>query len=331
MSVSDSFVSEAGGRFLIKQVFEKIQSVYTNAIESEMFSQSGPPFASTLQRLVEISGTDCELKAGEILFCENDSADGVYWIESGALAILQGELGNPRLLGFRHPGQVVGEIALLEDIPRTASVAAILPTHLKSLTRDEFHGILQRVPGVGIEIMRLLSARLREVQPAEYSAGLFDHLTGAFSRQSFDERLQGVIKQANLYHYGFSLSFLDLDHFKEVNDSYGHARGDEVLVAFAQRVMAELRTTDLLFRYGGDEFVLILQGTDPARGQALIERLMEQARTKPVTGEPLIYISFSAGVANFPEDGDTPEMLLKAADRRVYRAKNSGRGRVNTG
>lgn len=331
MSIPDSSSSEVNSKSLPKQVFEKIQNVYEHALENEMFHQNGPPFAITLQRLVETSGTDCELKAGEILFSENDPADGVYWIESGALAILQGEIRNPRLLGFRHPGQVVGEIALLEDIPRTASVAAIVPTHLKSLTREEFHAVLQRVPGVGIEIMRLLSARLREIQPAEYSAGLFDHLTGALSRQSFDERLRGVIKQAHLYHYGFSLSFLDLDHFKEVNDTYGHTRGDEILIAFVQRVTAELRTTDLLFRYGGDEFVLILQGTDPARGRALIERLMEKAHTEPVAGNPPLYISFSAGIANFPEDGDTPESLLKAADQRVYYAKGSGRGRVSAG
>ena len=331
MNIPDPAIPEAGARTLTKQVFEKIRNVYDHILEGGRLPQNTAPFASTLQQLVEISGTSCELKAGEILFCENDLANSVYWIEAGALAILQGGLENPRLLGFRHPGQVVGEIALLEDIPRTASVAAIVPASLRSLTRGEFHGILERVPGVGIEIMRLLSARLREIQPAEYSAGLFDHLTGALSRQTFAERLQEVIKRAHLYHYGFSLSFLDLDHFKEVNDNYGHARGDEVLVGFAQRIMSELRTTDLLFRYGGDEFVLILQGTDPARGQALIQRLVEESRTKPVTGEPPLYISFSAGIANFPEDGDTPEALLKAADQRVYLAKNNGRGRISTG
>ncbi len=288
-----------------------------------------PPFASTLQQLVDASGHSCELDAGEILVRENEPAHSVYWIESGALAILQGELENPRLLGFRHPGQLVGEIALLEDIPRTASVVAVVPTRLKSLTHDEFHELLQRNQRVGIEIMRLLSARLREIQPAEYSAGLFDHLTGALSRQALDERLEEIIKRARLYHYGFSLSFLDLDHFKEVNDNYGHARGDKILVAFAQRVMAELRTTDLLFRYGGDEFVLILQGTDPVRGQALIQRLIEQARAEPVKGNPPIHISFSAGSVNFPEDGDTPEALLKAADERLYHSKRNGRGRVS--
>lgn len=315
---------------LRQEVFEKIQIVYDGVSEKDSTPENKQPFASTLQQLLEKSDTDCELKAGEILFRENDAADSVYWIESGALAILQGDLENPRLLGFRHPGQVVGELALLEELPRSASVAAVAPTRLKSLSREEFHEILQRVPGVGIEIMRLLSARLREIQPAEYSAGLFDHLTGALSRQALDERLQEVIKRARLYHYGFSLSFLDLDHFKEVNDNYGHARGDDILITFARRVMAELRTTDLLFRYGGDEFVLILQGTDPARGQALIQRLVEEARTNPVPGDPPLHVSFSAGIANFPEDGDTPEAILKAADQRVYHAKRGGRGRFST-
>lgn len=316
---------------LSRPAFEKIQSVYEHSRETGSLSDDSQAFARTLQKLVEASGTDRQLRAGEILLRENDPADSVYWIETGALAILQGDLENPRLLGFRRPGHVVGEIALLEDIPRSASIAAVVPTQLKSLTREEFHEILQRVPGVGIEIMRLLSARLREIQPAEYGAGLFDHLTGALSRQALDERLQEVFKRARLYQYGFSLSFLDLDHFKEVNDNHGHARGDEILITFAQRVMAELRTTDLLFRYGGDEFVLILQGTDPARGQALIQRLVEEARTIPVPGEPPLYISFSAGIANFPEDGDSPDALLKAADERVYRAKGGGRGRLSIG
>lgn len=314
--------------FLPEPAFKKIQNVYDHILEGDWQPQTTQPFASTLQRLVESSGVVCPLKAGEILFRENDVANSVYWIESGALAILQGDLEKPRLLGFRRPGQLVGEIALLEDIPRTASVAAVVPTRLKSLTRYEFQGLIRRSPGVGIEIMRLLSSRLREIQPAEYSAGLFDHLTGALSRQTLDERLKEVIKRARLYNYGFSLSFLDLDHFKDVNDNYGHARGDEVLVDFVRRVTSELRTTDLLFRYGGDEFVLVLQGTNPTRSQALIQRLMDNMRAEPVKGEPSVTISFSAGIANFPEDGDTPETLLKTADQRVYSSKNDGRGKI---
>ena len=176
--------------------------------------------------------------------------------------------------------------------------------------------------------MRLLSSRLREVKPADYSAGLYDHLTGALSRQAFDIRLQEEMERARLYQYYLSLVFLDLDHFKSVNDTYGHARGDEVLVAFVERVKAKLRTTDLLFRFGGDEFVLILQGVDQSRGPALVQQLLDDVSAMQIPGDPPLRITFSAGVAYFPADGDTAGRLLEAADQRVYDAKRAGRGRV---
>ncbi len=314
--------------FLPQPTFEKLKLVYDQIPQNKKPAQTESPFADSLKQFLEISGGEREIQAGEILFRQDEPAKSMYWIESGVLAILQGDLDNPRLLGFRHPSQIVGEIALLENIPRTASVAAIAPTRLKSLSQDKFEAFLALIPGFGIEIMRLLSSRLREIQPAEYSAGLYDHLTGALSRRAFDERLQEEIKRARLYRYSFSLVFLDLDHFKEINDNYGHKRGDEVLITFVERIMADLRTTDLLFRYGGDEFVAILQGTDQARGQAMIQRMLDDALSIPIPGDPPIHISFSAGIANFPPDGETPEDLLKVADTRVYQAKEDGRGRI---
>ena len=308
--------------------FQKLLLVYDHIPENAKPPQNGSPFADSLKKFLEESGGARDLEAGEILVRQDDPAESMYWIESGVICILQGDLESPRLLGFRYPGQVVGEIALLENIPRTASAVAMIPTRMKSLSKEKFHAFLDLIPGVGVEIMRLLSARLREVQPAEYSAGLYDHLTGALSRQAFDTRLLDEIKRAQAYRYSFSLVFLDLDHFKEINDTYGHARGDEVLVTSVQRIMADLRTTDLLFRYGGDEFVAILQGTDLTRGHAMIQRMLNDALMTPIPGDPPINISFSAGIANFPEDGETPEALLKAADGRVYQAKKAGRGRI---
>src|SRR5688572_703757 len=316
---------------LPEAAFEKLKIVYEHIPEHAKPTQNNSPFASSLKQFLEISGSERSLRAGEILFRQDFPAENMYWIESGVVGILQGDLENPRLLGFRYPGQIVGEIALLENIPRTASVAAIVPTRLKTLSTDKFEAFLSLIPGFGVELMRLLSSRLREIQPAEYSAGLYDHLTGALSRQAFDARLQEEIKRARLYRYSFSLAFLDLDSFKEINDKYGHSRGDEVLVTFVERVMADLRTTDLLFRYGGDEFVAILQGTDQARGQVMVQRMLDDALAIAIPGEPAIHLSFSAGIANFPGDGETPEELLKVADARVYQAKASGRGRIGLG
>jgi len=315
-------------QFLSPKILARLQTVYEDLPSRSKLSGTAFQANSSLKEFLEASGIELELQAGEILFKQDDPGDGMYWIESGLLVVLQGRLDEPRLLTFRHPGQVVGEIALLENVLRTASIAAVAPTRLRYLSKEKFQGLLALIPGFGVEIMRMLSSRLREVKPADYSAGLYDHLTGALSRQAFDIRLQEEMERARLYQYNLSLVFLDIDHFKEVNDTHGHARGDEVLISFVERVKAKLRTTDLLFRFGGDEFVLILQGVDQTRGPALVRNLLDDISTKDFPGDPPLTITFSAGVSYFPADGDTAEMLLEAADKRVYHAKRGGRGRV---
>ncbi|MBN2388516.1 MAG: GGDEF domain-containing protein [Anaerolineales bacterium] len=317
----------ASKRFLPQPILAKIRATYAHLAAHQERPEDRP--VTSLREFLEITGRAMTLAPGEILFTQDEIGESMYWIESGALAVLQGPLDEPRLLTFRHPGQIVGEIALLEDVPRTATVAAVRPTRLKALNMDKFQALLGLIPDVGVELIRLLSARLYEVQPAEYGAGYYDHLTGALSRQAFDERLQQEIERARLYRYGFSLVFLDLDHFKEVNDTYGHARGDEVLIAFVERVGAKLRATDLLFRYGGDEFVLILPGIDAARGATMTQDLLMDVQATPVPGDPPVFIAFSAGIAFFPDDGENPEVLLAVADQRVYTAKRGGRGQVS--
>ncbi len=315
--------------FLSQPVLTRLQTIYEHFQGRSIVTGSLSPYASSIKDFLETSDDELELAPGEILFKQDDPGDSMYWIESGSLAILQGDLKNPHLLTFRHPGQVVGEIALIEDIPRSATALAVIPTKVKFLDKQKFQGLLAQVPAIGLEIMRLLSSRLREVKPAEFSSGYYDHLTGALSRQALDGRLQEEILRAQRYNFGFSLIFIDLDRFKEINDTYGHARGDEVLIEFVQRIMADLRATDLFFRYGGDEFVLLLQGVDQARGHTLVLRLLDDLSRKPVPGDPPLEISFSAGFSTFPADGDTPELLLKAADRHLYQVKNSGRGLAN--
>lgn len=314
--------------FLSSQILAKLQSVYEDLPARSKSPGSAPQANSSLKEFLEFSDSVVELDEGKILFKQDDPGEGMYWIETGLLVVLQGGLDEPRLLTFRHPGQVVGEIALLENVQRTASVAAIVPTRLRYLSKEKFQGLLALIPNFGVEIMRLLSSRLREVKPADYSAGLYDHLTGALSRQAFDIRLQEEMERARLYQYYLSLVFLDIDHFKKVNDTYGHARGDEVLVSFVERVKAKLRTTDLLFRFGGDEFVLILQGVDQSRCPALVQHLLEDVSAMKIPGDPPLGITFSAGVAYFPVDGNTADALLETADRRVYHSKRTGRGRV---
>ncbi len=318
-------------QFMPQSSFAKLKDVYEHIPGDEKPGPNEAPFADTLKQFVEGTGGDRKLQPGEILLRQDDPAENMYWIESGVLAILQGNLDNPHLLGFRYPGQIVGELALLENIPRTASAVAVLPTGLKSLSKEKFRAFLSLIPGVGVEIMRLLSSRLRQIQPAEYSAGLYDPLTGALSRRTFDERLQHEIERARLYRYSFSLAFIELDRFKEINDNYGPARGDELLSTFAQRISANLRTTDLFFRYSGTEFILILQDTSETDSRAMIQHLLDDTLTIAIPGDPPIKPSFSAGVANFPEDRESAAELLKVAHGRANQAKAAGPNRIGLG
>ncbi len=314
--------------FLPPLTLTKLQTVYSTQPERSNIPDGITPFKPFFNELLTMLGGTCELQPGQILFREDNPGDNVYWIESGVVAVLQGDLGEPHLLTFRHPGQVVGEIALLENVPRTATVAAINTSRLRCMNGEKFHELLASIPVVGVELLRMLSARLREVRPAEYSAGMYDYLTGALSRQSFDLRIEEEIQRAKSYQYTFALIFLDIDHFKDINDSYGHARGDEVLITFTKRILTDLRTTDMLFRYGGDEFILILQGIDDVRGPTLLNRLLDDLRATPFPGDPPVNLSFSAGMAYFPRDADNAEALMRIADERAYQAKQSGRGRV---
>lgn len=309
-------------------LLKQLQSTYKDFPQPLEVGVEETQFDSGLREFITAYGQTLTLEAGEALFFEGDTANGLYWVETGVLAILQGDLENPRLLTFRRSGHVVGEIAMIENIRRTATVASITRTKMRFLSHDKFQGLLALIPGFGIELLRLLSMRLREIKPAEYGDGMFDHLTGAMSRQAFDSRLQEEIERAQIYRYPFSIVFLDIDHFKEINDKYGHARGDQVLIEFAKRVMEDLRTTDTLFRYGGDEFVLLLQGVDEKRGPLFVKRLLDNFLDTPITGDPPISLSFSGGIAYSPKDGKSAESLLLAADKRVYTAKAAGRGRV---
>ncbi len=157
---------------------------------------------------------------------------------------------------------------------------------------------------------------------------LRDPLTGVYSRASLNARLEEEIERARRYDYPFSVMLLDIDHFKSINDAFGHVRGDQVLIEFAHRMEEMARAIDILFRLGGDEFVFLLPNTNNSQALLLAQRLLAGSRAEPFPGDPPLTLSFSAGVATYPSDGKTEEELVEIADQRSYQAKRSGRGRV---
>lgn len=157
-----------------------------------------------------------------------------------------------------------------------------------------------------------------------------DPLTGLFNRRYMDEALQLEFARAARSWTPLSVVMFDVDHFKRFNDTFGHDAGDALLRAVGRCVADLFRDGDIMCRYGGEEFVVILIGANEAQGIERAEALRENIKNVAVThmGQPLSQVSISVGVASYPDAGVTPENLLRRADEALYAAKRAGRDQV---
>lgn len=153
----------------------------------------------------------------------------------------------------------------------------------------------------------------------------FDELTGAANRRRFYEEAGRALKHAERDRTTFSLLYLDLDDFKGVNDRYGHACGDELLRRVSARLRGLLGDSDLLARFGGDEFVLLLQGVSGGEVEAVTKRYREALEAPFVIGDRVLSGVGSLGTVSYPEHGGTVDELLRRADTLMYREKARGR------
>ncbi|HEX5817683.1 MAG TPA: GGDEF domain-containing protein [Gemmatimonadales bacterium] len=158
-----------------------------------------------------------------------------------------------------------------------------------------------------------------------------DRLTGVFNRGHLDERILGELGRAQRVQRPLSIAMLDVDHFKEFNDRYGHAAGDAGLRAIAERVRLMTRRSDVLARYGGEEFVLLLPDTSPEVALEKLEEIRAEVQSLVIElprGLGQVSLTLSAGIATYPHDGTDAAELVDEADARLFRAKGLGRNRI---
>lgn len=155
-----------------------------------------------------------------------------------------------------------------------------------------------------------------------------DPLTGTYNRRAFNTAIDRELARSGRSERTFCLALLDLDHFKRINDRFGHGAGDEALKAFAECCQSQLRTSDMMARFGGEEFVLLLADTRASEAGPLLERIQKAVAALQIPVLSADYpIRFSAGVAQW-QPGESRDELVGRADRALYKAKDSGRDRV---
>jgi diguanylate cyclase (GGDEF)-like protein len=200
-------------------------------------------------------------------------------------------------------------------------IGSVLASHRSALDEQAEHHLEETVRQAAPVLANLRNLAIAESQAAT------DALTGLPNRRTLDDTLRQMLARASRTLSPLSVVLLDLDHFKQINDTYGHERGDDALAAVAAMLRATVREADFVGRRGGEEFLILLPDTDQTGAVPLADKLRRQMHHIQLAGlEQTITGSF--GIATYPDDGTTTEALLRLADRALYTAKAAGRDRV---
>ncbi len=233
----------------------------------------------------------------------------------------------------------VSKVPVFDSATRLRGLASLKVIPLRTAQKVLGAVVLgaRRAGAYGPEAVRQLEVVAMQAAESIYRARLFeqterlattDGLTGLLNHRTFQGRLDEHVASAERYGKKLSVILCDIDHFKSVNDTYGHPAGDLVLKAVARTLAKEARGTDLVARYGGEEFAVVMPETDAAGALVIAERIRERiAKLALDTDQGRLQVTMSLGVATFPEDGTKKAALVERADACLYHAKRHGRNR----
>jgi diguanylate cyclase (GGDEF)-like protein len=273
-------------------------------------------------------------------YCEaRDGIEGIKSLISAKADLIICDLEMPRMDGFKFMN-LVNYRQDLRDIPiimltgredREMKIKGLEQGACDYVTKPFDAGELVARVKVQLKI-KALQDELKKSNELLKELSNTDPLTHLYNRRHLTKTLNSELIRAQRSGNCLSLVMLDIDHFKKINDTYGHQNGDKVLSAIAKLTQAQLRCYDLAARYGGEEFVLVLPGTPLAGGEEVARRLRNQVQT--ISFEPPmenLTVTISLGVALFPSPSvNDMESLIRQADEALYRAKQNGRNRIET-
>lgn len=323
---------------------------------------------SSIARIHKSIGATLELdEVGKILVNELTSI-----LNCNACAFLMIECDEVRVIAEKGFQKVLGDIELSPDLPAiqhiintkksiytndlgNSPVSSCVPKgcEMKSLicapviVDDEVKGIIHldsaQRGAFTEEDLQFVEVLAKEISVAVKRSLLYsevkiqslkDCLTGCYNRRKFDEDIVVDIACSNRYGRPLSLLMIDIDWFKHYNDFHGHIKGDQVLKKIGRLFKSNLRITDKVYRYGGEEFAILLSETNKEQALVVAERLREKVNNESFEGEtesqPNRKITISIGIATYPADTDSLEQLIKYADSALYTSKQKGRNRTTT-
>jgi diguanylate cyclase (GGDEF)-like protein len=280
-------------------------------------------------------GREQALEPGATLWQEGDAGDHVVLLLQGRLEVShQTPDGEEVVLRHLYPGAVAGEMAALDGQSRSATVRARSASRVLLIPASRFRQFLRERPDVLEQLFWLQLERVRSLTwrvSRTHHRAITDPLTGLYNYGFFRERLAMELERAQLTGDPVALLIFDIDHFKDYNDTHGHQEGNKVLVKVAEMLRKTGRRGDVVARYGGEEFVTLLYGATATDAWRLAETFRGVVAGHAFGGEggqAPEHITVSGGVATFPQDAQDDVTLIKAADARLYQAKEGGRNRT---
>lgn len=279
------------------------------------------------------------LKKEQVLLTPGKKNNTIYIVLSGQL-LIQFDPQRSGLQARVGPGGWVGEMSVIDQKRPSATVVTETQVELLAINESIWWELIERSHVAARNFLHALSSRLREdnklISEGMQKQKIFsekaqtDSLTGLRNRHWLNEKLPGLLRKQKAGYPYCSLLMLDIDHFKQFNDQYGHLAGDRVLQSVANIVRDSLRDNDAAIRYGGEEIILVLPDTSEHNAQAIAQRLRQFIREHKVEnydGTFLPSVSVSIGVYTI-DTGDTVEQILNRVDTALYEAKRAGRDRV---
>jgi diguanylate cyclase (GGDEF)-like protein len=281
-----------------------------------------------------------DVAAAELLLSPGTKNENVFIVLSGSLKVHVGSIDTPPLATM-EAGACVGEMSIIEDRDPSAFVVAAEPTHLLVIHQSVLWEMVHASHDFAKNLLIVLSERVRshnrviadsvgELRKFERHAKT-DALTGLNNRHSMEEVFEREMQRCRRDGRPVSLVMIDVDNFKVFNDRFGHMAGDRALSAVAAILRHQFRPRDLLVRYGGDEFAVLLPEIDESKALTIADRVREFVCGNTGNGNDSLVqipVEISMGVAGLGEDGNL-NSLLRAADEALYRAKRAGRNTVS--